>query len=84
MKTGTVWAIIVECEEHMGQCQASLIEQLERLIPLANKAGLYDASDHLRDVINRQKRREYLDEIGRHKRQTEVDLVPVCFLMGDD
>jgi gamma-glutamyl:cysteine ligase YbdK (ATP-grasp superfamily) len=35
----------------MVQAQDSLYEQLKRLIPLANKAGLYDAADHIQREV---------------------------------
>jgi hypothetical protein len=31
--------------------QRSLLDQLRDLIPLANQAGMYDAADYLRDVV---------------------------------
>ena len=36
------------------QSQASLTDQLQELRVLANKAGLYDAADWLRDHLERQ------------------------------
>lgn len=38
-----------------NQSQASLTDQLEKLIPLANQAGLYDAADYLTNVVKAQK-----------------------------
>jgi hypothetical protein len=31
--------------------QRSLVDQLRDLIPLANRAGMYDAADYIRDVV---------------------------------
>lgn len=42
--------------------QTSLIEQLKKLIPLANKAGLYDAADHLSSIVFAQKQKELLSD----------------------
>lgn len=33
------------------QSQASLTDQLKRLIPIANRQGLYDAADYLTEVV---------------------------------
>lgn len=40
------------------QSQASLIEQLKALIPVANREGLYDAADFLRAKVEAQEARE--------------------------
>jgi len=40
------------------QSQASLIDQLKALIPLANRAGLYDAADFLQAKVDLQTRNE--------------------------
>lgn len=48
--------------------QKSTIEQLIKLIPLANKAGLYDAADYLTEVVHNQRRKELLSD-------TEVSLI---------
>jgi hypothetical protein len=42
------------------QSQASLIEQLNALIPIANQEGLYDAADFLRQKVAAQKARDFL------------------------
>ena len=48
--------------------QKSTIEQLIKLIPLANKAGLYDAADYLTEVVHNQRQKELLSD-------TEVSLI---------
>lgn len=47
----------------MAQHQGSLVEQLQALIPLANKAGLYDAADMLRDTVERQAKKEHQERM---------------------
>lgn len=36
-----------------GQTQRALKEQLEDLVTVANRLGLYDAADYLRDKVGR-------------------------------
>lgn len=48
--------------------QKSTIEQLNKLIPLANKAGLYDAADYLTEVVHNQRQKELLSD-------TEISLI---------
>jgi hypothetical protein len=38
------------------QAQGSLTEQLQALVPVANKLGLYDAADYLTTVIRKAER----------------------------
>ena len=40
------------------QSQASLLDQLKKLCVLANKEGLYDASDFVRNLVERQEKKK--------------------------
>lgn len=52
------------------QAQDSLYAQMKRLIPIANREGLYDAADHLqRDVDRIEKNLKWLDNI-RNENET--------------
>jgi hypothetical protein len=47
--------------------QVSLIEQLQKLIGIANKNGLYDAADFLRNKVeSQQKREKIVDDFISH------------------
>jgi len=37
--------------DQLEQAQYSTIEQLQQLIPFANKLGLYDAADYLKSMV---------------------------------
>jgi hypothetical protein len=38
--------------QNKPQSQAALLDQLAKLIPIANREGLYDAADYLTKVCN--------------------------------
>lgn len=40
------------------QSQASLLEQLKQSIHILNKAGLYDASDFVKNIVENQEKRK--------------------------
>jgi hypothetical protein len=51
MKNPALWQVELSKVSQLGQSQDSVTAQLIKLIPIANKFGLYDAADYIKRAV---------------------------------